>query len=409
MRGFFVREIVGIKELLDTIRKKEQIVIYGAGVIGQGLFCLLNKMGLGENIVGFAVSPNTDHLNEYMGKKIKCIDEYDINSLSVLIAVKQRYLEDVIKNVDENKAYYINIRTLKEIFKEGCKDLIDQKFIKKLDKIDLSDEEFVTFCIRQIRRSRLDFEVNIVDHCNLNCQCCNHFSPIATTKYLEYDIFKRDLEQIAKLTDGDVGRIWLIGGEPLLHPNIIPFLYCVREFFPQTHITLDTNGTLLLKQEGEFWEALRQNKIELTLTKYPIGIDYEVIDKKMELENVAYAYTLSSKVLKTTYHLPLDLAASQDEVESYMRCWHANECVTLREGRLYTCPIAAHAHYFNEYFDKELYVGDFNSINIYDVKNITEIFDFLKEPIPFCKHCNIKGYTFDLPWDVSKKQMSEWT
>lgn len=409
MRGIFVREIADIDKLQNVINKQKQIVIYGAGIIGQGVFCLLNKMGVGENIIGFAVSPHTDHLNEYMGKPIKCIDEYDNGSTSVLIAVKQRYLEDVVKNIDKNNAYYINIKTLKKLFKEAFKDLISQKFIENWDKIDLSDEEFVTFCIRQIRRSCLDFEVNIVDHCNLNCQCCNHFSPIAPASYLEYEVFKKDLEQIARLTEGNVGRIWLIGGEPLLHPNIVSFLYCARELFPQTHITLDTNGTLLLKQNEGFWEALRQTGIELTLTKYPISIDYEAIDKKMKLENVEYAYTLSSKVLKTTYHLPLDLDAAQDEIESYMRCWHANECVTLRNGRIYTCPIAAHAHHFNEYFNKELYVGDANSISIYDVKDIEEILEFLKEPIPFCKHCNIKGYTFDLPWNISKKEISEWT
>ena len=86
-----------------------------------------------------------------------------------------------------------------------------------------------------------------MDHCNLNCKCCNHFSPIATPFFLKLEDFEKDMARIAVLTEGNIGRIWLIGGEPLLHPDIVAFLYSARKFFPDTHITLDTNGTLLLK------------------------------------------------------------------------------------------------------------------------------------------------------------------
>ena len=185
-------------------------------------------------------------------------------------------------------------------------------------------------------------------------------------------------------------------------------MYSARKFFPDTHITLDTNGTLLLKQKEEFWQALRATGIELTLTKYPIDVDYALIDEKMKKEGVKYFYTLSSMVLKTTYHLPLVEDGELDGTENYIRCWHANECITVREGRIYTCPIAAHAHYFNEYFDKNLYVGDRNSISLYEVENEKEILDFLKKPIPFCRYCNIAGYTYDLEWGISKRKISEW-
>ncbi len=95
------------------------------------------------------------------------------------------------------------------------------------------------------------------------------------------------MARIAVLTEGNIGRIWLIGGEPLLHPDIVAFFCILQEkFFPDTHITLDTNGTLLLKQKEEFWQALRATGIELTLTKYPIDVDYALIDEKNEKRKV---------------------------------------------------------------------------------------------------------------------------
>lgn len=399
---------IDLKKLVEIAENNQNIVIYGAGILGQGLYLLMDKMGYGNHVLGFAVSPHSDHLKSYMGKEIRCIDEYDLSGVYTIISAKIKYLDAMVRNIDINRGGYVGSSTLKEMF-VSAENIIEKCFLEKVSEIDLSDEEFVTFCIRQIRRTQLDFEINIVDHCNLNCQCCNHFSPIAKEGYLDIDNFEKDMIRIKALTGGDVGRIWLIGGEPLLHPLLTEILLKVRKYFPQSHITLNTNGVMLLEQSEEFWKALRDTGIELTITKYPVKVDYAMINSKIESEQVKYAYTLSSQVLKTTYHLPLDLEGRQEMTESYIRCWHANECITLRDGRLYTCPIAAHAHHFNAYFGKDLNVANENSISIYDAKDINEIFDFLKNPIPFCKHCNIQGYTYDLPWKTSKRDISEWT
>lgn len=64
-------------------------------------------------------------------------------------------------------------------------------------------------------RSKENFwvEVNLADHCNLNCQCCDHFSPIATPTFLDFDQYVRDLKRLSDLTDNKIGLIKLQGGE----------------------------------------------------------------------------------------------------------------------------------------------------------------------------------------------------
>lgn len=396
------------EELFRIVEGHQKIIIYGAGILGQGLYYALKRLKKENNVVGFAVSNHTDHLNEYMGIPIRYISEYEGEDVHVLVAVKHQYVEGIISNLDKFRYDYVGIETLKTIFADEHMG-IDGTLKNRMLTLDLSDEQYVTFCIRQIRRTRLDFEVNIVDHCNLNCQCCNHFSPIAKPTFIDVEALGEDLERIKLLTGGDVGRIWLIGGEPLLHPEIVSVLYIARKVFPETHITLDTNGILLPKQTEDFWRALRETNIELTLTKYPVPVDYDAINEIMDKENVTYAYTLSSAVLKTTYHLPLNLQGALDGCANYIKCWHANECVTLRDGRIYTCPIAAHAHHFNKYFNEQLSEAKENSISIYEVDSIDEVLEFLKHPIPFCKHCNIDGYKYDLKWDTSKRDIREWT
>lgn len=70
-----------------------------------------------------------------------------------------------------------------------------------------------------------------------------------------------------------------MGGEPLLHPQIVKIFDITRRILPQTFICLHTNGILLTKMPDEFWEACRKNKIAFKITKYPVMKNFsEVVD-----------------------------------------------------------------------------------------------------------------------------------
>ncbi len=101
-----------------------------------------------------------------------------------------------------------------------------------MERIPITTEQYISVCVRQIRREKLGFEINLADHCNLNCQSCNHFFPIAEQYYLPVEKFEKDMLRIVEQTGGDIERIWLIGGEPLLHPDLVKIIYLTRDFFP---------------------------------------------------------------------------------------------------------------------------------------------------------------------------------
>ena len=45
-----------------------------------------------------------------------------------------------------------------------------------------------------------DLEIQIVNHCNLNCSGCNHFSPLADPYYMSLEEFEDNLKLVkAKL------------------------------------------------------------------------------------------------------------------------------------------------------------------------------------------------------------------
>jgi uncharacterized radical SAM superfamily Fe-S cluster-containing enzyme len=92
-------------------------------------------------------------------------------------------------------------------------------------------------------------DIYIAEHCNLGCYSCNHFSPIAEPEFANLESVDRDLARLAELSSGNIGSIMLVGGEPLLNPELPEFMRIARQHFPKSRIQTITNGFLLLAQK----------------------------------------------------------------------------------------------------------------------------------------------------------------
>ena len=112
------------------------------------------------------------------------------------------------------------------------------------------------------------FEVHLTEHCNLNCQSCFHFSPLAEEEYADKIKFEEDFKRLAELAEGKIESLVLMGGEPLLHPECTVFFEIARKYFPNAYIQFVTNGILLKEQNNLFWEAMQKNSIVLRPGKY---------------------------------------------------------------------------------------------------------------------------------------------
>jgi hypothetical protein len=270
-------------------------------------------------------------------------------------------------------------------------------------------EDIYQFLVIKGKRITKTFpvEIHITEHCNLNCKGCNHFSSLAREEYLEPDAFEKDLKRLAELSKGFFA-IKILGGEPLLHPRLTDFLEIARTYFPSTPIQLTTNGVLLLKQPEEFWSICNKNKIIISISQYPIKLNKNEIKKTAKIHKVKLVFNGTSAENRMC-KMPLDPTGSQDCKTSFQKCvisWGC--CVTLRGGRLYTCCIAAHIRFFNEYFNQNLLICEKDYVDIYAIKNKNEIIDFLEKPFPFCRYCNTKETKLGQSWGISKKEITEW-
>ncbi|OOO00119.1 MAG: hypothetical protein ATN35_09055 [Epulopiscium sp. Nele67-Bin004] len=249
--------------------------------------------------------------------------------------------------------------------------------------------------------------MDIVGHCNLNYKGCGHFSPTADKYFYCIDEAKRDLQSLSNILEGQLKKLRIMGGEPLLHPNVVDILRFAREVFPQTNVVLITNGTLLLKQEVEFWNALKDNNIELFITKYPINFDYDAVEYKASQYNINLIFDTRGQVIKTLLKFPLDIEGKQNAALSYSKCKAVN-CVNLFEGKLYQCPTSCHLNRFNKKFGTNMQVGEGDYLELDKVNDKKEVFKFISTYKQVCKYCMIDKITYDHPFSISKKEKEEW-
>ncbi len=261
---------------------------------------------------------------------------------------------------------------------------------------------------KMVPLSTLQFEVHIAEHCNLNCMGCDNFSCIAEPFFLDLDRYEKDLERLSYLCEGEAKRIHLMGGEPLLHPEVTKAVLLTRKYFPYALIDIYTNGMLLLKQTEGFWNTLKDAGAGLMVTKYPISFDYDKAQATAEYYGVRYQYCIDTESEKGLFHFTLDLDGQQNELASFLKCHRANACISLKNGRLYTCSVIPNITHFNKKFSENLPVSKRNYIDIYEAESISEILSFLAKPAPFCRFCNIGADCNIYEWKRTKKEKTEW-
>lgn len=260
-------------------------------------------------------------------------------------------------------------------------------------------------------RQKLYFETHLVEHCNLNCKGCAHFSPLAEKKFAKLNCFLRDIKRIKYIARGELLFVKLLGGEPLLHPQINEFILGFREIFPNTPLRLLTNGILLPTMESDFWNVCREGDVILEITKYPIAIDYVEIHNVLEKNGAKFVYRGNTDEEEKKFrHLCLDLKGQQNNLLSFEKCTWGNGAICLSDGKLFSCPIPAYIGHFNNYFEKNIPICEDDYVDIYKTDNVSEILERLSKPMKFCRYCNVEagGVDYNTPYELSKREIAEW-
>ena len=246
-------------------------------------------------------------------------------------------------------------------------------------------------------------EIHAMDSCNLNCKGCLHFSN------LYYHDEKPDLNRLIKdvqqLSDNCyILHLRVLGGEPLLNPNLDILLEGLRGVLPDTDIGVVTNGTLIPKQDKKLFQIMKRNEIGFNITLYPPT--HKMKDEIYTILNenkVSYGSHLA-KVNKISKNLMIE--PNLGVITSHTKCVSKN-CFFLREGKLYKCAPAALINRFYETYGLPVRMNA--GINIYDseIKWEQELSGMYEKPTELCKYCSDSLVNYS--WAVANPpKMEDW-
>lgn len=88
-------------------------------------------------------------------------------------------------------------------------------------------------------------ETMITQVCNISCHGCTNYSDLQHRGYVTWEDGKDQLEQWLKVID--IPDFGIMGGEPLINPEVRAWLLGVRGLMPNSQIRFTTNGLLLHK------------------------------------------------------------------------------------------------------------------------------------------------------------------
>lgn len=259
-----------------------------------------------------------------------------------------------------------------------------------------------------LKKTGLMFEVHLADHCNLNCRGCSHFSPVSKPYILSPSVYAKDISRLSEVLPRErVRRIRLLGGEPLLNPNVEDIISLTANAYPNVLIELVTNGLLLATQPKSFWTTCRDNSVVILISRYPIPVDIERISTTAKQEGVKLVIGPTGKY-KSFFKWVFDIHGKQNAFLSHIFCFNNGYTCQLKDGRFYPCSASAYYENFASRFSITAPDKKLSSLDIYDSINTDDFFKLISHPVEMCKYCNMRKKTPNAGWGLSKKEIDEW-
>jgi organic radical activating enzyme len=182
---------------------------------------------------------------------------------------------------------------------------------------------------------RSSVEYSITEHCNIRCHACAHASPLLPENFAGLSGFVRDFEALASVFHS--GQLRIVGGEPLLHPQLLDFVREAKRIGIADVIVLYTNGVLLHRAPPELWHLID----ELYVSAYP-GVRRRLGDEECERLCREHGVALTIEHFKTFSQTLIGKRIENPRLVTaiYRACHTAAECHTVHAGRFYKCPMA---------------------------------------------------------------------
>ena len=347
-----------IKEIFDIWKNYKKVSIFGLGHICK------NSM---EEVQKFSeINYILDNDPKLEGEQFKGIPVKHF-------AKKSQYLKEKI-------LISVHYKEIKEELEElGLQEEVDF----------LAIEKYITMMQWFVCGSLYLNEVHmsVTTKCSLNCQKCNMFMPHYDSPFhVELDTLMSDVDALFAKVDM-VSTLALLGGEPLLYPQLVELIEYINKKYKQKIGTIEiiTNGTIIPKED--MLVRLKDNGVFFRISDYSQAICYEekLMRLKEQLENHQIEYYVNSSLNWLDFGFPENPICLADE-KVYQ---HMLDCAPafkgLNDRKLYYCHIVWSADKCGIYKEKP---SDYIDLQKETREYIFRYFiGEVQKPVSLCKYC----------------------
>lgn len=196
-------------------------------------------------------------------------------------------------------------------------------------------------------------EIMITQVCNLSCSGCTNYSDLSHNGYLSWADGKAEIEPwLERLDIPDFG---IMGGEPLMNPEVRQWLIGIRELMPNSQIRFTTNGLLLSKNLDIIELCHDIGNVVFKITKH---LESRKIDSMIDYVKSKYDWETVTEFGITRYKTSNNLRFQLNEPKTFLKTFSGDyenmmphnsdplaafdvccqkTCPLLYQGKLYKC------------------------------------------------------------------------
>jgi organic radical activating enzyme len=270
-------------------------------------------------------------------------------------------------------------------------------------------------------------EFYITHTCNLSCRGCHTFNDLAIGGHSSWSESQEVYEKWASIMD--IGRISIMGGEPLINPDYLSWLSNLRRLWPRAKLNVYTNGTRFADHPNLYKTIVELNQtypgtVEIIVSlhdpsheslaldfiqtnfKNPHTVELEITDAQVHRPALKYCddngvvlnltnnYTFHSNSLIINNDQTARLHQSNPD-RAFEIC-NVKTCHHMQDGRLYKCGPMGILPYVVKRFqingrqeDLDLLYSYKPATTDWTIEQITEFVEELKQKrsIPQCGLC----------------------
>lgn len=320
---------------------QKEIVLFGAGRNGEIIcsICLLNNIP-----IRYVCDNHKGKVWNYL--TVETDDKVEIVSLSDL---------DIPKD-----SIFIITTDRKIAIKEIRKELISYNYseiyesIEFFNNLDVNVEDSIQAEIinaykyqhyKKLNSKKLYIEslqVQITERCSLLCnECFNMMQHYKKPQNYPLENIIKEFDKIMETVD-NVSRVSLVGGEPLVHPDLFKIIHHLCEKQNIYHVRIMTNGTICPKEEDI--KTLDRTKVSFQIS------DYGKYSKNMDtLCSLLDKYKISYRVWNLMSWSKLECCEYQNLSEkelAYMfaHCYCVEFSAFMTLGRVFRCTRAVNMY-----------------------------------------------------------------